>query len=222
MRQSVPCSAATPCHQHRHCDYCARLRQRYIAELVSNRHGSGSFTFATFTHLSGPGLAAARQLKPGTGGLWSVEAGSKMGGMHVNLLFESQIPLLADDLAASAMIAGADVWAKAVPATDLRNIAAYINKREGMPHKVDYGGNLYGTWGSWRSVRQVAQQQRLSPLLAGASLADDFRRLEITGAPELPLGLPENKPSRPADLTRDQYRALAVDKLALLRQVLDR
>ena len=143
-----------------------------------------------------------------------------MGGMHVNLLIESQLPLIADDLAAAAMIPGAETWAKTVPASDLRNIAAYINKRSGMPLRIDYAGNLYGTWGTWRSLRQVAQQQRVAPLLAGAALEYELHRLGVSGSPPPASTLPLKNPEQKPDLTRDQYRALAVDNLPNLRRLL--
>lgn len=220
MKYSIPCTPQTPCHQHRHCDYCAALRQRKIAEIASSRHRGGVVTFATLTHLTGPAVAAARQLHPGQGGMWSVEAGTKMGGLHVNLLFESQTELFAEQIAAAAAIRGAEVWAKTIPAVDLRNVAAYINKREGMPRATDYRGNLYGCWGSWRSLRQVAQAQTMAPLLAAASHEDELRRLGISA--------PTNNENRPAGinstgerpLTRAEYRALAVDNLPILRQLL--
>jgi hypothetical protein len=221
MRYSIPCSPATPCHQHRHCDYCAALRQRKIAEIAATRHKGGVLTFATFTKLRGPAIVHARQLHPGTGGLWSVEAGTKMGGMHVNILFESQSELFADDIAAAAAIHGAEVWAQTVPAHDIRNVAAYINKRAGMPSKLDYNGNLSGTYGAWRSVRQVAQQQRIAPLLAAASHEDELRRLGISAPVSASTDRSQINRTGEQALTREQYRALAVDNLPILRQLLE-
>jgi hypothetical protein len=153
--------------------------------------------------------------------MWSIEAGTKMGGLHVNLLFESQTELFAEQIAEAANIKGAEVWAKAIPAADLRNVAAYINKREGMPRAVDYKGNLYGCWGSWRSLRQVAQHQTMAPLLAAASHEDELRRLGIEPPPA-----DKNQPSAlnstgKQALTKADYRRLAVDNLPILRQLLD-
>ena len=220
MQYSIPCSPATPCHKHRYCDYCAALRQRKIAEIAATRHRGGIVTFATLTHLSGAAVAAARQLHPGQGGMWSVEAGTKMGGLHVNLLFESQHELFAEDIAAAAAIRGAEVWAKTVPAADLRNVAAYINKRAGMPRAHDYRGNLYGCWGAWRSLRQVAQEQTLAPLLAAASHEDQLHRLGIEAATDPHCNI--NLLIEPSErtLTRDEYRSIALQNLPILQQIL--
>lgn len=220
MQYNTPCTPATPCHKHRYCDHCAALRQRRIAEIAATRHRGGVVTFATLTHLSGPAVATARQLHPGTGGMWSVEAGTKMGGLHVNLLFESQHALFAEEIAARAALPNAEVWAKTVPAADLRNVAAYINKREGMPRAHDYRGNLYGAWGSWRSLRQVAQEQTLAPLLAAASHEDQLRRLDIE--PGTDQYCADKVLIRPSErtLTRDDYRSIALQNLPILRQIL--
>lgn len=143
-----------------------------------------------------------------------------MGGLHVNLLFESQHELFAEDIAAAAAIRGAEVWAKTVPAADLRNVAAYINKRAGMPRANDYRGNLYGCWGAWRSLRQVAQEQRLAPLLAAASHEDELRRLSITSQQNNPTASAEKNGTSERPLTKAEHRALALDHLPILRQML--
>ena len=143
-----------------------------------------------------------------------------MGGLHVNLLFESQHELFAEDIAAAAAIRGAEVWAKTVPAADLRNVAAYINKRAGMPRAHDYRGNLYGCWGAWRSLRQVAQEQRLAPLLAAASHEDELRRLGIESGTTQASAINPLIEACERTLTKAEHRALALQNLPILRQLL--
>lgn len=220
MTSSVPCSPEIPCNRHRVCDYCAARRQRYIAELTASRYHGAALTFATITHLHGQAITQARKLQPGMGGLWSIEAGSKMGGMHVNLLIEAQAPLFASDLAERAAIPGAEVWSKEILPADLRNIAAYINKRTGMPHKLDYHGNLYGLWGSWRSVRTIAQNQLHAPIIAAASVERDLHSLGLQ-PPQNQRGNAAPPPTgKNGTLSRDDYKALAVDNLPALRKLL--
>lgn len=220
MKYSIPCSPQTPCRQHRDCDYCAALRQRYIAELCQSRYRNGVLTFATVTRLHGENIRIAQRLKPGYGGLWSVEAGTEMGGMHINLLFESQHELFAHDLAETCPIRDAEYWAKTVPAADIRNVAAYINKRTGMPYRMDYRGNLYGTWGTWRSARQVAQQQRVAPLLAAAGLEVEMNSLGIEPDSNVPSKYSTLSGTDQTTLTREQYREIALRNLPILRQML--
>lgn len=221
MKYSIPCSPQTPCRQHRVCDYCAALRQRYIAELCQSRYRNGVLTFATVTRLHGENIRIAQRLKPGYGGLWSVEAGTKMGGMHINLLFESQHELFAHDLAETSPIRDAEYWAKTVPAADIRNVAAYINKRTGMPYRMDYSGNLYGTWGTWRSARQVAQQQRIAPLLAAAGLEVELKSIGLGEPEKTQSACGALSDTGQTTLTREQYREIALRNLPILRQMLE-
>jgi hypothetical protein len=140
MPKHTSCSPQLPCHDARHCSYCAALRQSHVADLAAARYRGGSLTYAVIDPRGYAGVTEARNLKPGSGGLWSVEIGAQVKGLHVNLLIEGQQSFTASDLATISRAQETDFWSKSVDPADLRNIAAYLVKLSGRPRKQEYDG----------------------------------------------------------------------------------
>lgn len=222
MKNSTTCTPEVPCHQFRHCDYCARLRQHKIAELANTRCRSNNPTYAVITGLSPLSAISARKFHAGTGGLWTIEAGTKMGGLHANLILDSSEQVEASAIASALAMPGHAVWAQAIPRRDLRNVAAYISKRASVPRRNEYDGRVYGTWGTWRGAAQVAREQIMAPVVAAAAHQQQLQQLgliDATQAASLQSTLNEagNQPR-----TREEYKAIACRYLAGLRAIVDK
>jgi hypothetical protein len=220
MRQTIACSPQLPCNDARHCDYCARRRQAHVAELAATRYRGGLMTYAVIDPRGFQGINETRLLKPGTGGLWSVETGGKVKGLHVNLLIEGQQSFSATDIATIDGRAGVDFWAKQIDPTELRNLAAYIVKREGRPSTADYAGRQYGTWGTWNSARQIAQAMTRSPVVRAAAHQIEINALGLGSLPT-PTTPPDRPFARNRDpITRAEAREIAARHLPELWAIL--
>lgn len=222
MKYSTPCTPQVPCGLHRHCDHCARLRQHRIAELAASRCRSEQPTYAVITGLSPLSAVVARRFRAGQGGIWTIEAGSKMGGLHANLILDADQPVTADEIAAQLGLANYAVWSQAIPRRDLRNVAAYISKRSGMPLRIDYDGRLYGSWGTWRGAAQVAREQRIAPAVAGAAHQTQLQQLGILNTTQAQGLRNELNSAAGLDLSPTDYKAIAARYLAGIRQIVDK
>lgn len=209
MKYSTPCTPQLPCRQFRVCDYCAKLRQARIAEIARSRCAADGATYAVIAGLSPANIPAVRSLRLGAGGMWTVEVGEKMGGLHMNLLFDGLQEITAADLAATLPIDHASTWTKPVALGDVRHVAAYISKRAGMPTRMEYDGRLYGTYGTWRSAAEVARQRDAAPTVAAAALELELRAWNLAPAPA---------PQTSHD--RDHYRDIARRHLPALYAIL--
>jgi hypothetical protein len=177
-------------------------------------------TWATISHLNASEIPRARASKLGNGGLWTVESGSRFGNLHVNLIIEGQPDLFQPGRLDLSKFDDAQLWHQALPASDLRNVVAYISKREAFPLKTQYQGNLYGTWGTWRSVRQINFHPSASPLVHAASLEQEMHALGIQPPKNPSPPQPEKNPPSRDRLTPDQYREIALRSMPLLAKLI--
>lgn len=216
------CTPLQPCHRWKHCDYCARLRQARIAELAASRCRHHEPTYAVITGLDARTVIDARKFHAGTGGMWTIEIGEKMHGLHANLILDASAPVTAEQIASTLNRPSSAVWAQAITRADLRNVAAYISKRAGAPRWQEFDGRLYGTWGTWRGVGQIARDQTRHPAVTAAATELQLRQLGIQ---------PPQPPTHPAAQLNDassdpktlaDYRAIAYRHLAALRQIVDK
>jgi hypothetical protein len=111
------------------------------------------------------------------GGIWTIETGQTVHGLHLNIVAGGNDPLTADALAERWRV-DADVWAEEVPNEDARNVAAYSAKQAGFPDREEYGGHLYGSFGSWKTPLQALSSQRTAksnPIAHAAALNEQLR-----------------------------------------------
>jgi hypothetical protein len=209
MPKHTSCSPQLPCHDARHCSYCAALRQSHVADLAAARYRGGSLTYAVIDPRGYAGVTEARNLKPGSGGLWSVEIGAQVKGLHVNLLIEGQQSFTASDLATISRAQETDFWSKSVDPADLRNIAAYLVKLSGRPRKQEYDGRQYGTWGTWNTARSIAQNMRQRPIIQAAAVQAEFTALQL--CPPITQRAPDQgfETQLPVQISRSEAREIA-------------
>lgn len=91
-----------------------------------------------------------------------------MRGIHLNVLIGGDDPIDATTLAQAWRTEGARIWAEPVKPENIRNVAAYISKRCGMPTLEEYEGRLYGTFGAWKSLPELMMQARQAPVVQAA------------------------------------------------------
>lgn len=220
MKYSTPCLPHLPCHQYRTCERCAKLRQAHYAELAREHTRPGPTTFATLTNIPAHDVKTATALHPGTGGLWSIEAGQLTGLLHVNLLFQAQSEITATQIIATAPIQGASAWAASIDPADLPSIAAYITKRSQRPDRSAYLGRTIGTWGTWRTAKSIAQSMRQSPIATAAAFEAELRAFGLASEPGPRTENPVYNERHHQTATREEHLALAAHWLPGLHRLL--
>lgn len=139
-------------------------------------------------------------------GIWSVETGGKMGGLHLNIIAPAPIDRELRDCRS---------WSAALTTT-ARAAAAYINKREGFPSRTEYSGHLAG---SWTKIADLCTDSHMCPTVQAAAVeaalsqhgADHYLRAALASSER-------EQPKR--DLSRGEYHDIARANLPNLYAVL--
>lgn len=94
------CTARSRCNDHKSCHRCSRIRQAKIADHVTARLARNHYLSIVIIKIDKP-----ETLKPNferlkrsvrdisSGGVWTVEAGEMLRGLHINMLIASERPL---------------------------------------------------------------------------------------------------------------------------------
>ena len=142
---ATPCPLHKPNSQWRTCDACARRRQGAIAdraEELLNQWPSLAWVRLAINDAGRRTIDAIRDayLRQARteSGIWTIESGEERGHLHANIITQHhQIP----------RTEGAEVWIAPVTGS-VRNVAAYIAKKNQIPDLSQYHGRLYGQWGT--------------------------------------------------------------------------
>lgn len=162
------CRPGRRCNQWRTCPHCAAVRQAQLADRAERAYArtGGYLTYAVVIPACDADIAAVRtsitQHLPARGGLWAVQVGERVRGLHIDLIAAADQLLDAVSIG-SAINRPADVWAQPITAADLRNVVAYATRRNAMPSADEYRGHLVGTFGGWRSARDVLLTAAAAP-----------------------------------------------------------
>lgn len=143
------------------------------------------------------------------GGMWSVEVGKTVKGLHINLLMDGDQAINEYVLSGIWRVPGLAIWAEEVGIESARTVAAYMTKRQGMPSIEEYDGRLYGTFGSWRKVGEFAKDKASPPIIQGAQMEYELSKIGVNPT--------ANQEIRP--LSKDGYRALAENYLPRLHDI---
>lgn len=128
-------------------------------------------------------------------GIWSVETGEKMGGLHLNIIAPTPINRAMRDC---------ETWSEALTTT-ARAAAAYINKPEGFPNKAEYSGHLAG---SWSKIADLFTSRHMPATIQAASAEAALSRHRPDHYLRAALASREREqPKR--DQTRAEYQAIA-------------
>lgn len=197
------CAPRNRCRNYRRCSACAQIRQAQVADVAARGAVfSPNITYAVVRTTSPRTLKDDKAVLQkhlqavALGGMWTVEKGAEVLGLHLNLLIGSAEELDAPTIAAGWPAAG-EVWAQNVARDEVRNVAAYICKREGYPEREDYHGNPYGSWGEWRSPLQAVAGQTSVPEMQGMAL--DYQLWQQGVAAPIGTVLPEPEPDDSAE-----------------------
>lgn len=159
------CAPGRRCRQWRRCDYCARIRQAQIASVAeAGASTSPRVTYAVARSYSQETMNRDRarfltRLRTATeGGIWTIERGDLTDTLHLNLIMGTSEPVHAASLA-KLWPRDADFWANEIKHSEVRNVAAYCGKRSQMPGPERYGGNLYGSYGTWKRPLALAAER---------------------------------------------------------------
>lgn len=227
------CTPRARCGDVRECKVCARIRQARQADRAERGYAAtgGHLTYAVvMPHHPGDTAAirgAISKRLPARGGLWAVQVGLQTRGLHIDVVVAADAPLDATTIA-TQLAHPAEVWAQPIAPADLRNVVAYATRREAMPAREQYSGHLAGSWGGWRSVRQVMVEMAADPRLhvAPAPVRTEIVRAEMI-RPDAPVieqaaaldHLDVLRGMQRRELT-DEDRAAAHIHLAALRQII--
>jgi hypothetical protein len=147
----------------RQCKYCAAVRQYQASEKADRLAESFDQLYLSVIIPETKTAAALQRIRAAIlrrafapAGIWSVETGEKMGGLHLNIIAPAQVR---DGLH------GCHTWSQALT-TSARAAAAYINKPSGYPERAEYGGHLNG---SWAHVADFFHGRGITPVVAAAS-----------------------------------------------------
>lgn len=196
------CRPMRRCMDWRNCEYCARSRQATLAfrgELLQNQFDT---LFLSVLKPVEPTAQAIQRIRAAImrkafapAGLWSVEVGEKMGGLHLNVLAPAPVPDALRDC---------HTWAEVIT-TSGRAAAAYINKRAGFPDQATYSGNLTG---SWSKIPDLFTARHMPPTVIAASAEaalsnkhpDEYLRAALAS---------REREQPQAERTRAEYAAIA-------------
>lgn len=145
MNKILPrsCAIGRRCMDWRKCKYCAGVRQfeaSQKAEKLDDHFDSLYLSVLKPHDKTESGIhrirAALLRRAFAPAGIWSVETGEKMGGLHLNVI--APAPIMKE-------ISDCSTWSGLLNTT-ARAAAAYINKPDGYPEKAEYAGHLNGSW----------------------------------------------------------------------------
>lgn len=180
------CAPRARCRLWKKCPQCANIRQAQIANIAElGASTSRSITYAVVRPLTNDIATQKAQVikKLGSridGGIWTIETGKETAGLHTNLILGSDTPIHAQDIA-EALTVEASVYAEHVPHTDVRKIAAYSSKQSAYPHKDEYKGRLYGSFGTFKRPLAIVAESKMSPIIGAMALE---QMLDDAGIPE--------------------------------------
>ena len=158
------CTARSRCDNARECDYCARRKQKRIAdkaEKLEQQYGHLAMTVLVPEQNTEAAIRALhgkfmrRALVPA--GIWTIETGTQFAGLHLNILSPKPLP---------ARWKNCETYSELLRVT-ARDAAAYIAKRSGMPTQEQYSGKLYGHWGK---IGEILATQEYAPIVQAAAL----------------------------------------------------
>lgn len=158
------CTARSRCDNARECDYCARRKQKRIAdkaEKLEQKYGHLVMTVLVPEQNTEAAIRALhgkfmrRALVPA--GIWTIETGTQFSGLHLNILSPKPLP---------ARWKNCETYSELLRVT-ARDAAAYIAKRSGMPTQEQYSGKLYGHWGK---IGEILATQECAPVVQAAAL----------------------------------------------------
>ena len=194
VTNNYTCAPRSRCKKIRECDTCARIRQAQHADHAQAAHAltGGALTYAVVIPGSVADLQKIRtQIASrinARGGMWAVQVGKEVRGLHMDLILAADESITAVELAAE-LSRPAQVWAQPLPPADLRNVAAYATRRAAMPPASEYSGHIAGWFGHWRSMRQVLLEgaaEPASPIPAPVAVeivATEMRRDDVPVTP---------------------------------------
>lgn len=205
------CRPGKRCRRWRECDACARIRQAKIADTAEGLlAGYLQLSLIVITPADKTPVAMQRAIRAAIrnnglrAGIWTVERGEKAGALHANILTHQA------DIAPQK---GAAVHAETVR-TSARAVAAYISKRTQAPRADEYSGKTYSCWGR---LADWAYHRDQCAIIQGAAVEADMQGRDHQAAPPPPRVMPAG----PAELTHDEYRAIAARHLPTLAALSD-
>lgn len=162
MQELKPCTRFNRCRQYRICDACARARQAHVADLAEGLLSKYSAVFmARFTpeNNTKPEIerlkAAIKRQLANFDAIWSIEQGEESKLLHINLLSPK-------DLFKTPK--ASEYW-QGQQASNIRQAAAYMVKRNQIPAIESYSGRQFG---SFQNLKDLFTIQSQSPIIQAA------------------------------------------------------
>lgn len=200
------CRPMRRCMDWRKCEYCAKTRQADLAwrgELLEKQFDTLFLSVLTPTDKTESAIQRIRanllRKAFAPAGIWSVETGEKLGGLHLNIIAPQPVTRVFQDC---------QTWSQAIT-TGGRAAAAYINKRAGFPDRAEYSGNLTG---SWSQIPDFFTVRHMPPVVVAASVEAALSNKHPEEYLRAALASREHAAPDKAR-TREDYRAIAIANL---------
>ena len=230
------CSRTNPCNRPRECPWCARRRPGRIAATADMMAAAAieegsNWAMLTVVKAAAPTAANTQMTRAQiiaelrrlgcSRGMWTVERGEELGGLHVNLLhlMPDEVPPQHPAYEAHHSII------RLTTAADLRPTAAYISKQAAMPAPEQYGGRLYGGWGLQHiSALMLSEEMRQKAPAVSAEALEQLidKRHGRTAANSRMPGLGRGADHPPAERWPRVMDSRAAAELPALRELIKR
>lgn len=163
-----------------------------IANTAEARNQADYLTWACLSEYDDKSKTRLLRALDTRGGIWTIEQGRMAGKIHLNVLAEGVHD--AATIAAAYRFRGVETWTKRIPKADIRNVAAYISKRDQYPDD-EFKGRTYGSFGTWRGTVAEALTSKgmieAAPVIAAQTIELEQIRQAAPMSPEIKRRLAE-------------------------------
>ncbi|MBA5249265.1 MAG: hypothetical protein FE834_07015 [Gammaproteobacteria bacterium] len=193
-KKSAACVAGNRCKKYRVCDECNRIRQSKLCDVteLAARFSNKARYSVIMPYDDGQDehiikklkTSITRKLRRSVDGCFVSVESSPNDALHLNIITMSRddvAPLVFDKSLKDMGLAGS-VFSEEIAFTDVRRVTAYSLKRQSLPVKEQYSGNLYNITGSIRDMSSVLQSKAMfnyCPAVAITSMCNQLLSLGL-------------------------------------------
>lgn len=167
------CTINNRCKKYRICEHCNRARQARLCDIteLASRFSPVS-TYAVVMPFGGGQdeetvkslkTKIGRKLKKSVNGAFCSIETSANDALHLNLILNSEQIITPEPIqkVVSSLGIQADIFIEQIKSSDIRKVTAYSLKRQSLPTKERYSGNLYNLTGNLRTAKNAMQSARM-------------------------------------------------------------
>lgn len=188
------CVSHNRCKKYRECDICNNIRKARYCDItmLASRFSPHASYAVVMPHAEAQSPILVNQLKTkitrklrrSTNGIFCAIETSANDALHLNMILTHSEPLSVNVMESTLkdMGIGGDILLQSVPKKDIPKITAYSLKRQSLPAKSRYGGNLVNTAGDIRQAGEIMQSRmmlRYAPVIVIEAMVVKLNRMGI-------------------------------------------